>query len=45
MHFAEVSLFARLASILATFTFSKKKDVNGKDITPVIEPEANTAVL
>ncbi|KAF8741849.1 cytochrome p450, partial [Rhizoctonia solani] len=45
MYFAEPSLFVRIASILATLTLSKKKDANGIEITPVIEPGANTAVV
>ncbi|KAF8761884.1 cytochrome P450 [Rhizoctonia solani] len=45
MYFAEPSLFVRIASILATLTLSKKKDANGIEITPVIEPGANTAIV
>lgn len=45
VHFAEASLFIKIASLLATFTFSKKLDVKGEEITPEIEGAANALVL
>ncbi|KAH7335707.1 cytochrome P450, partial [Rhizoctonia solani] len=37
IHFAEASLFITVASLLATFRFSKKKDSDGQEITPQLE--------
>ncbi|CAE6417514.1 unnamed protein product [Rhizoctonia solani] len=45
IHLAEASLFITIASMLATFTFSKKKDVNGVEIAPTIESTENAIVL
>ncbi|KAH7344752.1 cytochrome P450 [Rhizoctonia solani] len=45
MHFAESSLFVTIASLLATFTFLRKKDLGGKEIMPNIESEANVVVV
>ncbi|KAH7333686.1 cytochrome P450 [Rhizoctonia solani] len=42
IHFAETSVFINVASLLATFTFSKKKDESGQEITPQIEAERNS---
>lgn len=36
-HFAEVSLFLNIASILATFNITKALDPDGKEIKPAIE--------
>ncbi|KAB5588603.1 Cytochrome P450 family protein [Ceratobasidium theobromae] len=45
MHFSESSLFIVIASLLTTFTFSKKKDENGNDIDVKIEDASNALVL
>ncbi|CAE6432480.1 unnamed protein product [Rhizoctonia solani] len=45
IHFAESSLFVTIASLLAVFTFSRKKGSDGKEITPNIESEANVVVV
>jgi hypothetical protein len=45
MHFGEASVFIAIASLLATFTFSKKRGVNGEEITPVIESASNALFL
>ncbi|CAE6435246.1 unnamed protein product [Rhizoctonia solani] len=45
IHFAEASLFIIASSLLATFTFSKKKDATGKTIEPQIEGVSNAIVL
>ncbi|CAE6371292.1 unnamed protein product [Rhizoctonia solani] len=42
IHFAEASVFITVASLLATFTFTKKQDSNGEDIIPQIEAERNS---
>ncbi|KIJ13236.1 hypothetical protein PAXINDRAFT_49421, partial [Paxillus involutus ATCC 200175] len=36
-HFAQVSLFLDIASILAIFDISKSVDVQGREVGPVIE--------
>lgn len=43
-HYAQASLFIAITSMLATFKFSKAKDANRNDITPVIEGAANAAI-
>ncbi|KDN44626.1 hypothetical protein RSAG8_05391, partial [Rhizoctonia solani AG-8 WAC10335] len=45
VHFAESSVFINAASILATFTFSKKRDDNGREIIPQIEVERNSIMF
>ncbi|CAE6507461.1 unnamed protein product [Rhizoctonia solani] len=45
IHFGEASLFITVVSLLATFTFSKKRDSNGNYIEPVIEDAPNSLVL
>ncbi|KDN35436.1 hypothetical protein RSAG8_11574, partial [Rhizoctonia solani AG-8 WAC10335] len=45
IHFGEASLFITIASLLATFTFSKKSEPNAKYIEPVIEDTPNSLVL
>ncbi|KAF8750776.1 cytochrome P450 family [Rhizoctonia solani] len=45
IHFGEASLFITIASLLATFTFSKRKDSSGDDIEPVIENTSDSILL
>lgn len=45
MHFSDGLLFVAIASLLSTFTFSKKKDENGMDIEPLLEDTPNSLVL
>lgn len=45
MHFGEASLFLAVTSLLATYTFSKKKDESGKEIEPKIESTSNAIVF
>ncbi|KAH7333661.1 cytochrome P450 [Rhizoctonia solani] len=45
IHFAENSTFITAALLLAVFTFSKKKDHNGQEVVPQIEPERNSFTL
>ncbi|CAE6386984.1 unnamed protein product [Rhizoctonia solani] len=45
MHFGEASLFITITSLLATLTFSKKRDSNGKYIEPIIEDAPNSLVM
>ncbi|CEL59168.1 O-methylsterigmatocystin oxidoreductase OS=Aspergillus flavus (strain ATCC 200026 / FGSC A1120 / NRRL 3357 / JCM 12722 / SRRC 167) GN=ordA PE=2 SV=1 [Rhizoctonia solani AG-1 IB] len=42
VHFAEASAFITTASLLAMFSFSKKKDSNGQEIVPQVELERNS---
>ncbi|KAH7335760.1 cytochrome P450 [Rhizoctonia solani] len=44
-HFGEASLFITITSLLAMFTFSKKRDSSGNYIEPVIEDAPNSLVL
>nr|QDJ74249.1 cytochrome P450-9 [Thanatephorus cucumeris] len=44
-YFAEVSVFIIVASILATFTFSKKRDAEGREIVPQVELERNSLII
>ncbi|CAE6457838.1 unnamed protein product [Rhizoctonia solani] len=44
-HFAEAVLFLSITSLLATFTFSKRKGEDGEYITPKIEPGPNAMAL
>ncbi|GAB1527526.1 monooxygenase activity [Rhizoctonia solani] len=44
VYFAEASLFITIASLLATFTFSKKKGPDGREIIPNIENISNAIV-
>jgi hypothetical protein len=44
-HFGEASVFIAVSSLLATFTFSKKKDGSGKVIEPKIENAPNSLAL
>ncbi|QRW23947.1 cytochrome P450 family protein [Rhizoctonia solani] len=44
VYFAEASLFITIASLLATFTFSKKKGPDGREIIPKIENISNAIV-
>ncbi|KAH7333663.1 cytochrome P450 [Rhizoctonia solani] len=45
VHFAEASAFITIASLLATFTFSKKRNSNAEEVVPDIEVERNSLVL
>ncbi|CAE6436825.1 unnamed protein product [Rhizoctonia solani] len=45
IHFGQASLFIAVASLLATFTFSKKRDSDGNYIDPVIEDAPNSIIL
>ncbi|CAE7098251.1 unnamed protein product [Rhizoctonia solani] len=45
IHFGEASLFITIASMLATFTFTKKRTPDGNYIEPVIEDAPNSLVL
>ncbi|CAE7183725.1 unnamed protein product [Rhizoctonia solani] len=45
MHFAETSLFLGISSLLATFTFSRKKDKDGRELIPKIEVASNSLTL
>ncbi|CAE6364756.1 unnamed protein product [Rhizoctonia solani] len=45
VHFAEASLFITVASLLATFNFSKKKGADGQEITPQLELVSNSIVM
>ncbi|KAH7333684.1 cytochrome P450 [Rhizoctonia solani] len=44
IHYAEASVFINIASLLATFNFSKKRDGSGQEITPQIEVERNSII-
>ncbi|CUA69023.1 O-methylsterigmatocystin oxidoreductase [Rhizoctonia solani] len=44
-HLAEASLFITIASMLSTLTFSKKKEADGVDVTPIIKGTDNAVVL
>ncbi|CAE6429343.1 unnamed protein product [Rhizoctonia solani] len=45
VYFGEASLFITVSSLLAAFTFSKKKDSNGDYVEPVIEDSPNSIIL
>ncbi|KEP49763.1 cytochrome P450 family protein [Rhizoctonia solani 123E] len=45
IYFGEASLFITVSSLLAAFTFSKKKDPNGNYIEPTIEDSPDSIVL
>ncbi|KAF8754601.1 cytochrome P450 family [Rhizoctonia solani] len=45
IHFAEASLFLFISSMLATFSFSRKVDLNGREVTPKIEGDYNNLTL
>ncbi|KAJ1303937.1 hypothetical protein OPQ81_008348 [Rhizoctonia solani] len=45
IHFAETSLFLIISSLLTTFTFSRKKDEDGREIVPKIEAAYNDLSL
>ncbi|CUA72710.1 O-methylsterigmatocystin oxidoreductase [Rhizoctonia solani] len=45
IHFAEASLFIGISSMLTTFTFSRKKDKDGKEIIPIIEGASNSLTV
>ncbi|CAE6486226.1 unnamed protein product [Rhizoctonia solani] len=45
MHFAETSLFLGISSLLTAFTFSRKKDEDGREIIPIIEGASNSLAV
>ncbi|CAE6444316.1 unnamed protein product [Rhizoctonia solani] len=45
INLGEASLSIAITSLLATYTFSKQRDINGTDIAPFIESDANTTAL
>ncbi|CAE6444274.1 unnamed protein product [Rhizoctonia solani] len=45
VHFAEISLFLGVSSLLTTYTFSRKKDRDGKEIIPIIEGASNSLAV
>ncbi|CAE6500115.1 unnamed protein product [Rhizoctonia solani] len=45
MHFAEASLFLGVSSLLTAFTFSRKKDMDGREIVPKIEAGSNSLTM
>ncbi|CAE6477712.1 unnamed protein product [Rhizoctonia solani] len=45
IHFAQTSMFITTALLLSVFTFSKKRDRNGQEVIPQIEPERNSFTL
>ncbi|CAE6461632.1 unnamed protein product [Rhizoctonia solani] len=45
IHFGEASLFITVSSLLAVFTFSKKRNSGGDCIKPVIEDAPNSIIL
>ncbi|KDN40818.1 hypothetical protein RSAG8_07836, partial [Rhizoctonia solani AG-8 WAC10335] len=45
IYLGEASSFITVSSLLAAFTFSKKKDSNGDYVEPVIEDSPNSIVL
>ncbi|KAF8667835.1 cytochrome p450 [Rhizoctonia solani] len=45
IYFAEASLFITIASLLATFTFSRKREPDGQEIVPKIENMSNALVM
>ncbi|KAJ1300655.1 hypothetical protein OPQ81_002303 [Rhizoctonia solani] len=45
IHFAEASVFINIASLLSTFTFSKKTDSCGQEVAPQIEVERNSIMF
>ncbi|CAE6507306.1 unnamed protein product [Rhizoctonia solani] len=45
IHFAETSLFFMISSLLTTFTFSQKKDKDGKDVPPIIKDSYNNLAI
>jgi hypothetical protein len=45
MHFAKATLFLAIASLLATFHFSRKEDKDGNEIVPIIEGSVNSITV
>ncbi|CAE6442524.1 unnamed protein product [Rhizoctonia solani] len=45
IYYAQAAVFVSIASLLATYTFSKKLDPNGQEITPTIEDGSNSMTL
>ncbi|KAG8792600.1 hypothetical protein FRC12_005539 [Ceratobasidium sp. 428] len=44
-HYGEASIFIAVASLLATYTFTPKRDGNGQEIPPNIEAAGNSLAL
>ncbi|KAF8708053.1 RNA-dependent RNA polymerase, partial [Rhizoctonia solani] len=44
-HFAEASIFMIVASLLTTFTFSRKRTEDGQEIVPQVEAERDSMML
>ncbi|CAE6394858.1 unnamed protein product [Rhizoctonia solani] len=44
-HLAEASLFLSITSLLAVFTFARRRGPDGKEIVPKIEPGPNALAL
>ncbi|CAE6489345.1 unnamed protein product, partial [Rhizoctonia solani] len=45
IHFAEAAVFINIASLLATFTFSGKRNSDGQEVIPQIEVERNSIMF
>ncbi|ELU40496.1 cytochrome P450 [Rhizoctonia solani AG-1 IA] len=45
IYFAEDSAFVSAASLISMFTFSKKKNDDGEEITPQIKPKHNAVIV
>ncbi|KAG8687492.1 hypothetical protein FRC11_007133 [Ceratobasidium sp. 423] len=45
IHFAEAAVFINIASLLATFIFSGKRNSNGQEVIPQIEVERNSIMF
>ncbi|CAE6406418.1 unnamed protein product [Rhizoctonia solani] len=45
VYYAQAAVFLSISSLLATFTFSKKIDSNGREVTPTIEDGSNSMTL
>ncbi|KAG8688519.1 hypothetical protein FRC08_011395 [Ceratobasidium sp. 394] len=44
-NYGKASVFISIASLLATFTFSKKRDKDGQETMPMIEAAGNALAL
>ncbi|EUC60630.1 O-methylsterigmatocystin oxidoreductase, partial [Rhizoctonia solani AG-3 Rhs1AP] len=45
VYYARAAVFLSISSLLATFTFSKKIDSDGREVTPTIEDGSNSMTL
>ncbi|KAB5588512.1 O-methylsterigmatocystin oxidoreductase [Ceratobasidium theobromae] len=45
IHFGEASVFISIASMLATFTFSKKKNAHGEEVIPEVKEASNSMIM